>query len=57
MTEALGAAGAACIVVNKFSDKADRVCFSGLSERFRSHYLDHFAPLYPFLPHLNVACR
>ena len=57
MTEALGAAGAACIVVNKSSNSADWVCFSGQSERFRSDYVDHFAPLDPFLPHLNVARR
>jgi hypothetical protein len=57
MTEALGAAGAACIVVNKISKSADWVCFSGLSERFRPDYVDHFARLDPFLPHLNVARR
>jgi hypothetical protein len=57
MTEAVGAAGAACIVVNKISNSADWVCFSGLSERFKSDYVDHFAPLDPFLPHLNVAPR
>src|SRR5258708_27857573 len=57
MTEALGAAGAACIVANKNSNSADWVCFSGLSERFKSDYVDHFAPLDPFLPHLNVAPR
>jgi hypothetical protein len=57
MTEALGAAGAACIVANKNSTSADWVCFSGLSERFKSDYVDHFAPLDPFLPHLNVAPR
>jgi hypothetical protein len=58
MTEALGAAGAvACIVVNKNSNNADSVCLSGLSERFRSDYVDHFAPLDPFLRHLNVARR
>ena len=39
------------------SNNADWVCFSGLSERFRSDYVDHFAPLDPFLPHLNVARR
>jgi hypothetical protein len=57
LTEALGAAGAACIVTNKNSNSADWVCFSGLSERFKSDYVDHFAPLDPFLPHLNVAPR
>jgi hypothetical protein len=57
MTEALGAAGAACIVANKNSNIADWVCFSGLSECFKSDYVDHFAPLDPFLPHLNVAPR
>ena len=48
MTEALGAAGAACIVANKNSNSADWVCFWGLSERFKSDYVDHFAPLDPF---------
>jgi hypothetical protein len=57
LTEALGAAGAACIVANKNSHSADWVCFSGLSEGFRSDYVDHFAPLDPFLPHLNVFPR
>jgi hypothetical protein len=57
LTDALGAAGAACIVANKNSNRADWVCFSGLSEGFKSHYVDHFAPLDPFLPHLNVASR
>jgi hypothetical protein len=57
MTKALGAAGAACIVVSKHSNNADWVCFSGLSERFTSHYVDHFARLDPFLPLLNVARR
>jgi hypothetical protein len=57
LTEGLGAAGAACIVANKNSNGADWVCFSGLSEVFKSHYVDHFAPLDPFLPHLNVARR
>jgi hypothetical protein len=57
LTEALRAAGAACIVANKKSNSADWVCFSGLSECFESDYMDHFAPLDPFLPHLNVAPR
>jgi hypothetical protein len=57
LTQALGAAGAACIVANKNSNSADWVCFSGLSEGFKSDYVDHFAPLDPFLPHLNVAPR
>jgi hypothetical protein len=57
LTEDLGAAGAACIVANKNSNGADWVCFSGLSEGFNSDYVDHFAPLDPFLPHLNVAPR
>jgi hypothetical protein len=57
MTEALAAAGAACIVANKSSKSADWVCFSGLSERFTSNYVDHFASLDPFLSHLNVARR
>jgi hypothetical protein len=35
----------------------DWVCFAGLSECFKSDYVDHFAPLDPFLPHLNVAPR
>jgi len=57
LTDALGAAGAACIVANKKSKRADWVCFSGLSEGFKSDYVDHFAPLDPFLPHLNVSPR
>ena len=31
--------------------------FPALGERFKSDYVDHFAPLDPFLPHLNVAPR
>ena len=50
MTEALGAAGAACIVTNKNSNSADWVCFSGLSERFKSDYVDHS-------PHWTLFCR
>ncbi|MGA8586075.1 MAG: hypothetical protein WB715_19970, partial [Roseiarcus sp.] len=57
ITEALGAAGAACIVVDKNSNNVDWACFSGLSERFRSDYVDHFAQLDAFLPHLHVARR
>src|SRR5260370_34365312 len=57
MTDAGGPAAAACIVANKNSNSADWVCFSGLSERFKSDYADHFAPLDPFLPHLDVAPR
>jgi hypothetical protein len=41
MTEALGATS---IVANKNSNSADWVCFSGLSEGFKSGYVDHFAP-------------
>jgi hypothetical protein len=52
-----GALGAACIVANKNSNSVDWVCFSGLGECFKSEYVDHFAPLDPFLPHLNVARR
>ena len=49
MTEALGAAGAAYIVVNRNSNNTDWVCFSA-SERFRSDYVDHS-------PHWTLFCR
>jgi hypothetical protein len=54
MTEDLGAT---CIVANKNLNSADWVCFSGASECFKTDYVDHFALLDPFLPHLNVAPR
>lgn len=54
LTSALGVSGAACIVVNKHTRGADWVCFSGLSERFQSRYVDRFVKLDPFTPLLNV---
>jgi hypothetical protein len=54
LTEAMGVAGAACIVSNKITGQVDWVCFSGLSAEFESSYLDHFAPLDPYTPLLNV---
>jgi len=59
MTEALGAT---CIVANKNSNSADWVCFSGLSEGFKSGYVDHFALLDPFCrtstsPLAGSSCR
>jgi hypothetical protein len=57
LTDALGVPGAACIVVNKQTRGADWVCFSGLSERFQSRYVDRFVNLDPFTPLLNVEFR
>jgi hypothetical protein len=57
LTDALGVSGAACIVVNKQTRGADWVCFSGLSERFQSRYVDRFVKLDPFTPMLNVEFR
>ena len=57
LTDALGVPGAACIVVNKRTRGADWVCFSGLSERFQSRYVDRFVKLDPFTPLLNVEFR
>jgi hypothetical protein len=52
----MGVAGAACIISNKITGQVDWVCFSGLSAEFESSYLDHFAPLDPYTPLLNVDC-
>jgi hypothetical protein len=57
LTDALGVPGAACIVVNKQTRGADWVCFSGLSDRFQSRYVDRFVKLDPFTPLLNVEFR
>jgi hypothetical protein len=53
LTDALGVAGAACIVSNKRAKRVDWVCFSGLSAEFEPTYINHYAPLDPFTPLLN----
>ena len=57
LTDALGAAGAACIVANTKTVGVDWVCFSGLSEGFNSHYIEHYARIDPYLPLLNANSR
>jgi hypothetical protein len=54
LTDALGIAGAACIVFNRNSQRADWVCFSGLSAAFESKYVDYYARSDPFSPLLHV---
>jgi hypothetical protein len=54
LTDALGVAGAACIISNKRMGRVDWVCFSGLSADFRSDYVNHYAQLDPFTPLLGV---
>jgi hypothetical protein len=55
LTDALGIAGAACIVFSKGTGRVDWVRLSGLSAAFESKYISHYAPLDPFSPLLNVA--
>jgi hypothetical protein len=54
LTDALGIAGAACIIFNKNARSPDWVCFSGLSAELESRYVNHYAVLDPYLPLLNV---
>jgi hypothetical protein len=54
LTDTLGVAGAACIISNKETGRVDWVCFSGLSADLQSDYVNHYAPLDPFTPLLNV---
>jgi hypothetical protein len=54
LTDATGIAGAACIAFNKATGRVDWVRLSGLSAAFESKYLNHYAPLDPFSPLLNV---
>jgi hypothetical protein len=54
LTDALGVGGAASIIFNKRTSRVDWVCFSGLSATFQSDYVNHYAPLDPFSPLLNV---
>ena len=54
LTDALGIAGAACIAFNKATGRVDWVRLSGLSAAFESKYINHYAPLDPFSPLLNV---
>jgi hypothetical protein len=55
LTDALGVAGAACIISNKKISRVDWACFSGLSAEFEPAYIDHYALLDPFSPLLNSA--
>jgi hypothetical protein len=55
LTDVLGIAGAACIISNKRTMRAEWVCFSGLSAEFQYDYIDRYAPLDPYAPLLNVA--
>jgi hypothetical protein len=55
LTDALGVAGAACIISNKRTRRVQWVCFSGLSAEFQSDYVNHYASLDPFMPLLNNA--
>jgi hypothetical protein len=55
LTDALGIAGAACIISNKKTACVDWVCFSDLSAEFQSDYISHYASLDPFSPLLSVA--
>jgi hypothetical protein len=52
LTDALGVAGAVCIISNKTTGRVDWVCFSGLSADFRSDCVNHYAQ--PFTPLLSV---
>ena len=54
LTDALGIAGASCIISNTTTGRVDWVCFSGLSAEFQSAYINHYAPLDPYTPLLNV---
>jgi hypothetical protein len=53
LTDALGG-GAACIVFNKKNNRADWVCFSGLSAALETRYMHYYASLDPFSPLLQV---
>jgi hypothetical protein len=53
LTDALGIAGAACVISNKTTGCVDWVCLSGLSAEFQSDYINHYAPLDPYTPLLN----
>jgi hypothetical protein len=55
LTDALGIAGAACIVFNKRTGRVDWVRLSGLSAAFESKYTNHYFRLDPFSPLLNAA--
>jgi hypothetical protein len=54
LTDALGIAGAACIVVNKRTRGVDWVRLSGLSAALESKYISHYAGLDPFTPLLTA---
>jgi hypothetical protein len=54
LMDALSLAGAACILFNNQTGKADWVCFSGLSAELETRYIDHYAALDPFSPLLKA---
>jgi hypothetical protein len=54
MTDALGCAGAACILFDRQTNSVDWVCFSGLSAALETRYIQYYGALDPYLPVLNV---
>lgn len=49
-----GVAGAALIVTNKTTGTIDEAVFCGLSDEFKSRYVDHYAKLDPYSPLLDA---
>jgi hypothetical protein len=54
LTDALGAAGAACILLDRRNRSVDWACFSGLSAGLEARYVQHYGAVDPFTPVLNV---
>ena len=54
LTDALGVAGAACIISNRRTGRVDWACLSGPSAKLQPNYINHYAPLDPLIPLLNV---
>jgi hypothetical protein len=55
LTDAIGVAGAACIIFNRVTGRVDWACFSGVSEAVRDEYVRHYAALDPYSPLLDTA--
>jgi hypothetical protein len=53
LTDAIGVAGAACIISNKKTGRVEWTCFSGLSAEFEPAYVNYYARLDTFAPLLN----
>jgi hypothetical protein len=53
LTDAAGVSGAALIIFNKSTRKVDEAHFWGLSARFKSDYVQHYAALDPYSPLLD----